>query len=279
MPATITRVEAERLDPADNAPPVLVDNTPGAEAVGANHDRVLPLIGGTRPYKYDVVVHGRRQRIYADTAMDVLAVLLGETYQSLVGEYRDAVATGDHTRRLHALWGMGQARHRHADEIRVQVQQRINDGAREAGTWEQLDEEERDDVLTPAADPEGGFPLGKIEIGPAVDDDGIEIAEAEHNVWRASVKLVINTGDYAPYNPNGEYPQPESILTDTIGGTPNVVIAGEPNLVRLESLPEPDDETTDSPDDTYLDSLASEEVNAISLTYRAVDQPDAMFRT
>ena len=78
-----------------------------------------------------------------------------------------------------------------------------------------------------------------------------------------ALPLVLNTGDYAPFS---DAVEPESCLTSPGTDGAAVVVAGEPNLIRLD--------ISDSV--TYLESL--ERCGIVVLTIRPPEQPDPIFR-
>lgn len=89
--APITREEAAAWNPSQPAPPLLTDDG-HTQAVGEAHGRVLPLIGGVRPYLYDVAFDGTR-RVYADTINEALGVVLGGRYGELAAQLIQLDAT------------------------------------------------------------------------------------------------------------------------------------------------------------------------------------------
>lgn len=274
MSYTITVAEAQQRRADAWAPPVVVANDPSADDVGAEHGRVLPLVGAVRPYVYDVSFAGGRRRVYADDPLDVIAVMLGEPYQNAAQQYRTAVAglveqeleltperSASDPQRTEALSEMLLLRHVHADGLRVQLQQQINERARRDGLWAQLDEEERGE-LERAADPDGGgYPVGVLYDTNVVDDEGQD-GMAQRGYWSSTVRLVINTGDYVPYT---DVVEPESDQVQDVDGY-TIVVPGDPNFVRLD--------VTD--DDSYLQSL--ENAGVVTVTTRQVDQPDPIFQ-
>lgn len=87
----ITREDAATRNPTQPAPPLLTDDG-HTQAVGEAHGRVLPLIGGVRPYLYDVAFDGTR-RVYADTINEVMGIVLGGRYAELAAQLIELDAT------------------------------------------------------------------------------------------------------------------------------------------------------------------------------------------
>jgi hypothetical protein len=159
------------------------------------------------------------------------------------------------------LWlSLATLRHKHADQVRLMMQQQINELAQLNGQWDRLDEAEREQ-LTKAADPEGPYPVGIPTEGPVLDDDG-EMKVATLGYWFAPISLVLNSGDYAPYSGTE---RPISEMTREQDGY-NVVIPGDPNLVVLD--------IADSV--SYLGSL--EKAGYLTVSVMPAEQPDPHFR-
>lgn len=255
----ISAEEASALDARNIAPPVVVVDGAHTE-VGAAHGRVLPLIGNKRPYTYDVSLSDHR-RVYADTPEDAVAVIIGGDYADLLAQARELEDSGDAGATDRVWIELVRRRHKHADELRLALQQQTNELARRDGRWAALDDSERGQ-LESAADPDGPYPVGIETETPFLDEDG-NTGTTWQGLWFADVPLVLNTGDYAPFS---DAVEPESCLTEAgPDGTP-VVVAGDPNLIRLD--------ISDSV--TYLESL--ERCGVIVLTIRAPEQPDPIFR-
>lgn len=232
----ITAAEANEVNPAHCCPPVCTDDA-AITIIGKRHGgRVLPLVGNTRPFIYDVTVVGTDQRIYADRITDLLCVLIGDEYAALTEQIDnldvtehplpapgpglgdllptdlaaampydtdDSDDTTDFTRRqqvMDLLYDLALLRSQHANLIRLELQSAINTAAVDDGTWETLSANEREE-LTLSASPDGGFPLGIPAEVPIVDfaDDEVRPATMIRPEWRASTPLVINTGNYAPW--------------------------------------------------------------------------------
>lgn len=254
----ITVEEAASLDPGQVAPPIVtVDGE--HTTVGAAHGRVLPLIGNRRPYIYDVSLPNKR-RIYADTPEDVVAAMIGGEYPQILAQLR-ALETSPDSDATDEVWlSLATLRHGHADQVRLMMQQQINDLAHANGQWDLLDEFERSE-LTKAADPDGPYPVGIATETPIVDTDG-EMKVVTLGYWYAAVPLVLNTGDYAPYS---DVERPISEMTREEDGY-NVVIPGDPNLAVLD--------IADSV--AYLGSL--EKAGYLTVTVMPAEQPDPHFR-
>lgn len=230
--------QARQIPPHLCAPPLLTTDA-RTKGVGAAHGRVLPLVGNTRPYLYDVTIVGTDERIYADRLTDVLGVLIGEQYTALAAQI-DALdmrettddgatlAVGDllppeiaavaedpeepetqvdspewiraRLELQNLLYEMGLLRTAFAAHIRVVLQQAINADAVSTGLWDQLSDDEKEE-LTLSATEGGGFPIGiPAEVPVTIDGDSsprtIMMVRPE---WRAETPLVINTGDYNPW--------------------------------------------------------------------------------
>ncbi|MGB3675973.1 MAG: hypothetical protein WA988_16195 [Candidatus Nanopelagicales bacterium] len=302
----ITREEAATRDPAATAPPLITDDG-HTQAVGEAHGRMLPLIGGSRPYLYDVAVGGSG-RVYADTVNDAMAMYLGGRYAELAAELSDldrtlparpalsyeapiddvdAVLLSDLddltdevseaeldrfsaldeavTRRNRLLYEMALIRRQHADQVRIDLQARINDEARADGTWDQLSHAEQTE-LTASADPHGTSPAGVIEEVPTVRTTSAGTAEPvlfERGTWFATTSLVVNTGDYTPWT-DIPFVHSALILPDQDGV--DCEVPTRSNLVILDI----------DTDEDYLQSLAA--AGVVKLRVWPDEQPDEVFR-
>jgi hypothetical protein len=251
--------EAAARDARQIAPPVVVLDGDRTE-VGAAHGRVLPLIGNKRPFTYDISLPDR-SRVYADTPEDAIAVIIGGDYAELLAQLRDLEDSGDKDASEQVWVELVRRRHKHADDLRLSLQQQINDLARRDRRWDALDDSERAQ-LESAADPEGPYPVGIETEAPFLDEDG-QTSVGWQGMWFAEVPLVVNSGDYAPFS---DATEPVSCLTKPgTDGVP-VVVPGDPNLIRLD--------IADSI--TYLESL--ERCGHAVLTIRPSEQPDPIFR-
>lgn len=86
--APIAADEVVLLDPELTAPPTITHDADQGH-VGAAHGRVIPLVGLYRPYIYDLAaskVADDNLRIYADTADDAIAVLVGAQLPQVLAE-------------------------------------------------------------------------------------------------------------------------------------------------------------------------------------------------
>lgn len=232
----ITPEQAMCADPARCAPPIQTDDARDV-GVGAAHGRVLPLVGNTRPYMLDVTVVGTDTRIYADRATDVLSLLIGAEYADLadkiesaqivdrvlpapprpLGDYlptelaamavpeivADPTTAEPQARQqvIEWLYDMARLRWAHASEIRAELQQAVN-AAIDTETWQALSDAEREE-LTASADPTRGHPVGIPRQAPhavPTGDGSAEFGVHVEAVWSASARLVLNTGDYAPWS-------------------------------------------------------------------------------
>ena len=91
----ITAITADQLDTLDPnlLTPPLVTSDGHHDEIGAAHGRVLPMIGRWRPYVVDVnatKLAGKGTRIYADTADDAVAMLVGGDAPAAIAELRAA---------------------------------------------------------------------------------------------------------------------------------------------------------------------------------------------
>lgn len=93
-PITATTLEQlPLLDPNQIAPPLVTRDSHHSE-IGAAHGRILPMIGQWRPYVVDVnadTLAGHNTRIYADTADDAVAMLVGGQAPAAIAELRAAL--------------------------------------------------------------------------------------------------------------------------------------------------------------------------------------------
>lgn len=93
-PITATTMdELPLIDPDQSAPPLVAQDGHHSD-VGAAHGRVLPMVGQWRPYLLDVdatsITKGHT-RIYADTADDAVAVLVGGEAATAIAELHAAM--------------------------------------------------------------------------------------------------------------------------------------------------------------------------------------------
>ena len=232
----ISAEEAMGTDPTRCAPPLRSSDARDT-GVGAAHGRVIPLVGNTRPYLFDVTVVGTTTRIYADRLTDVLCLLIGEEYTALVDQIDSADVTdhilpppgpalgdmlptelavaatpppaddsvaadpAERQRLMNLLYDLARVRCAHARNLRIELQRTINDAAVADGTWAELTAEEQEE-LSLSATSKGVFPIGIPVVVPytTVDDNGTLVtAEMVRPEWRAATRLVLNTGDYAPW--------------------------------------------------------------------------------
>ncbi|MFL0579480.1 hypothetical protein [Dietzia sp. 179-F 9C3 NHS] len=88
-----TMAELPFLDPDQAAPPLVTQDAHESD-IGAAHGRVLPMIGQWRPYLVDVnaaALSDNRTRIYADSADDAVAVLVGGEAPAAIAELHAAI--------------------------------------------------------------------------------------------------------------------------------------------------------------------------------------------
>lgn len=253
---------------------MVVPRNPDADHVG--HGRILPLVGGVRPYVYDVTYDGGRSRVYADTPAGVLDALIDD-YRQLWQTWREAstvleqVEDRDDTPTEQqvaaaedAYYFLLSARIQYATAVRCDLQASENKAARASGSWDRLTDEERTQCEESAA---GKRPLGVLVEAPWDPDPGQQSATVEFGVWDTEhCKLVINRGDYGLFDLDGT-PEPQSTLTqpDPQTGEEIVVVDDPPNLVVI-------DPTTDW---LLLDSLAK--AGVLTIITRPVDLPDAFY--
>lgn len=303
MPSSIKLVtadEARQVPPSQCAPPMCTTDgkVPG---VGAAHGRILPLVGNTRPYLYDVVVAGTDQRIYADMLTDVVCVLIGEEYQQRVTEldaldvrefsdsgavsgYGDllpaelaaAVDDGDETdpdpgrsvryqQAQSLLYDLALLRTAFAERLRVDLQAAINADAVADGSWEQLSEAERDELIN-SATAGNGFPIG-IPAEIRVLDESVDppqMVSVQRPEWRARTKLVINTGDYLPWTPA---PFIESIREAVDADGQRFEYATDENVLLLSVDTE----------EEFIGSLV--DAGYLTMDVRPMYQPDSMYHS
>lgn len=249
------------LDPSMPAPPMVVERNPNRDAVG--HGRDLPLVGGQRPYVYDVVFNDGARRVYADTIPGVLSAFI-DYYGHLDEEARVAEDAGDQSAVESANAGLFEARAQHATDLRVRLQRDINTQAEANGTWDTLDEEEVEQCTKAAS---GEIPVGVLYEVPLEDLDGSEMI-VDKGFWTHSeVRLVINRGDYELFDPDFT-PEPESLLSEVDSDTGKDIVYGgrwPENLVILDPTEE----------DDYIESL--EHAGQIEVTVRPVDLPDDLY--
>lgn len=265
------------LDPAQPAPPVVVDREPERDHVG--HGRTLPLIGGVRPHVYDVVFDDGRRRVYADTPGDVLsAVIPGyekharalsqaeSEVESLLwdedGQRRgtiDQAAFNTARDRVQAAFvDAFVARADHATALRARLQQTEIDRARTGGAWDDLDDEGRAQCEASAR---GEVPVGVIYVVP--EDTG----SVERGFWPYEApRLVISRGDYGLFDPAGtEEPESLASVVDDEGREYVPVVRFPRNMVILDPTEE----------NLYVESL--EVAGVIESTVRPVDLPDSLY--
>jgi hypothetical protein len=278
MPFRVISVEEAALaDPRRCAPPLRADDAHDG-GVGAAHGRVIPLVGNTRPYLLDVTVVGTPDRIYADRLTDVLCAVIGDEYTALVDQIdatditerilpppRPALgdllptaialeatppvvadpATPDPAERhrvMNLLYDLARLRCAHARNIRIELQRTINEAAIADGSWDELTAAEQEE-LSVSATVEGVFPIGIPTTVPytTTDDSGNLITGAViQPEWRAATRLVLNTGDYAPWTRAPwiravrEVTEPDGrvIEYDTLENTVELVIDTEEEYVQ-----------------------------------------------
>lgn len=267
--------------------PALVTEDGDVSAVGTAHGRTIPVIGSTRPPVFDVSLHpldGGKTRIYADDPNEILAAICGDDYrtqlnrcQSIIDNYAKYDDDNDpdgHARRelehdfaIETTY-LGYIRGAFAHKARQVAQGKINDQAKQDGSWDTLSPQEQD-VLTRAADTTSqSAPVGVLEDHEFTDGDGNTFT-GKRGTWRSNaVPLVLNEVDYEPWSvvprpyssvvidyttPEGEEQQFEDDISDL-----NL------RIIRVEDAEE------------LLHDL--DELNAIKLTVRPAFPVDAMYR-
>lgn len=217
----------EQCDPSVPAPAVVVTNTPDMKSPG--HGYNLPLVGRERPHTFEAVLPEQNLRVFADKPADILAQLI-DGYADLEATLEQAVASGETEAIEAAEVATFDARSAHASTVRLTLQQQINTAARDDGSWANLDEEEQQ-LLTVAAD--GEVPTGVLFLAPAEDDLG-NLYDEELGEWSATVKLVMNRGEYL----DDDVREPQSGLeTEMPDGRKVVVVVEHPeNLVLLDPI-------------------------------------------
>lgn len=207
------------LHPDNDYIPPLLTHDGHITAVGAAHGRVIPVIGATRPPIYDVSLHPLDQsdyRIYADSADDVLAVILGEPYQQQLAACKDLLnrynqlghddLTGAPGADLRADFDaettiLCMIRGTFAHTARARAQDLINTWAKQDSRWDALTDQERD-VLERAADLDSETaPIGIVKdmLIPDPTNPGV-VLEGRRGTWTADVALVLNEVDYYPWS-------------------------------------------------------------------------------
>lgn len=272
--ARMDEVEVRGLDPNTEAPHMVVDRNPGADEIG--HGRTLPLVGGVRPYTYDVVFDEGRRRVYADTPGGVLSAFipgyaeLRSTNRSLVAvldelDARDEEPTAEQIDQSSTVYAaMYNARYEYGTKVRVQLQAAENAAAQAAGTWDTLSDEERQECELAA---QGRIPDGVIVQVPWDNDLTGEPMIIDQGVWETDAcRLVINDGDYGINDPDGS-PAPTSTLPTTDeDGREMVIMTTYPENMIILYLAE---------DTELLQSL--ERAELVSVEVRPVDLPDEFY--
>lgn len=204
----IDAAQARQIPPHLCAPPMRT-NDAKTTGVGAAHGRVLPLVGNTRPYLYDVTIVGTDERIYADRITDVIGVLIGDNYAATarqieeldvtdLGDSGGAVELGDllptelaeeaatdtevsvdryaadgriqrRQQTQELLYELALLRTAFATTVRIALQQAINADAVANGLWDNLTDDEKTE-LTLSASESGGFPVGMPTEVPVIED-------------------------------------------------------------------------------------------------------------
>ncbi|MFC0313594.1 hypothetical protein ACFQNE_02980 [Gordonia phosphorivorans] len=268
--------------------------------MGAKHGRVLPLVGNTRPYMYDVAIVGTDSRIYADRLTDILCVLIGEEYQQnvealnalgvfettdigsepglgdilpmeLATSADEPADTGPSLAQSQAyqqaqslLYDLGLLRTAFAENLRVDLQAAINADAVADGSWLELTDAEREELVL-SATRGGGFPIGipgEIAVWDETADPPAMVPVVRPE-WRSAIRLVINTGNYLPWTPA---PFIESLRTavDTEGIT--FEYPTSENVVLLDVNTE----------EEFIESLIA--INYLTMATRPSSQPDPAFQ-
>lgn len=260
MTTTLAPDQVGDLDPQHPAPPCRVTRDPNNDGIG--HDgRTLPLIGGMRPYAFDVILD-EDDRLYADTYADVFA-LFAPGYKAASDELLRLISGGaDEDEVGKAQEALFEMRCAIATQARVDLQKQRNAESRTNGNWEKLTAAEREQLE-----------LAENGQAPVGTDDPILGDAAEYGVWEPAAPLVISTGDYAPYDPEGkEAPESRFVYKTTVENGEEVEWVWHfrqepPNFVRIE--PEREHE--------LYNQLV--ELKWLKATYRPIDLPDERFIT
>lgn len=259
MAAAIAPEKVQDLDPQHPAPPCRVTRDPNNDGIG--HDgRTLPLIGGMRPYAFDVIL-SEGDRLYADTYADVFDHFSpgyaadADALLSLIAAAADDEAIGK------AQEVLFERRCEIATQARLDLQRQHNEESKTNGKWAQLGEEERGELERAES---GAVPVGTTD--PMFDDDD------PYGIWEPAAPLVISMGDYAPYDPEGREAPESQYIYDTVenedGEEEKLVWSfrqAPPNLVRLDPAREHE----------LHDQLV--EAKWLRSTYRPIDLPDDRF--
>jgi len=295
--------EVVLLDPELTASPTITHDADQGH-VGAAHGRVIPLVGLYRPYIYDLAadkITDDNLRIYADTADDAIAVLVGgplpqvladltaatealptnpaegdlldETSLLLLGEDADEVAAPLTEDEFQAHGRYLQALDRH-DDLRIQVAGLIAGHADMVRCTAQAEinaaarQDGRWDRLT---DDErqhlemaaDAGPDGRFPTGlPQMVPFFNDDGEESGTVMRGVWDAEVPlVCNRGNYFPWNEVLPPESMVAAEDDEGETYIVPGEPNLVWLD---------IDSPQ-VYLDSLVA--AGVVNLTTRPVDHP------
>lgn len=259
MTTAIAPDEVQDLDPQHPAPPCRVTRDPNNDGIG--HDgRTLPLIGGMRPYAFDVIL-SEDDRLYTDTYADVFDHFSpgyaadADELLSLIAADADDDAVG---RAQEALF---ERRCAIATQARVDLQRRHNEASKANGKWSNLDEEEHTELEKASA---GAVPQGT--------EDPMLGENSPYGIWEPAAPLVISMGDYAPFDPEGRAAPESQYIYDTItdddGEEVDLVWTFRqppPNLIRLDPAREHE----------LYEQLV--ETGWLHSTYRPIDLPDDRF--
>jgi hypothetical protein len=299
--APITRDEAAAWNPSQPAPPLLTDDG-HTQAVGEAHGRILPLIGGVRPYLYDVAFDGTR-RVYADTINEAMALVLGGRYRDLAAQLIELDATlppappapyegaVDEIDALLMGDGPTASPPATADDLAAFDTYRSAVEARNRVLYEMaLIRRQHADLtrvtlqakINADARASGGWDQlsekETAELTAAADPAGTSPAgiieevpivtngggsNIERGVWMADTRLVVNTGDYTPWT---SIPFPHSGLIRPDDDGQECEVPTRSNLVILDI----------DTDEDYLQSLA--DTGVVKLRVWPDEQPDEVFR-
>lgn len=259
MTVTIAPEKVHDLDPQHPAPPCRITRDPNNDGIG--HDgRTLPLIGGMRPYAFDVIV-AEDDRLYADTYADVFE-LFSPGYSTASNDLLSLIASDADDETIgRAQEALFEHRCAIATQARIELQRRHNEESKASGRWEILDEEERTQLEQAET---GATPQGTED--PFLGED------SPYGVWEPAAPLVISMGDYAPYDPEGREAPESQYVYETYTNADGEKVGrvwtfreAPPNLVKLDPAQE---------HELYNQLVES---GWLRSTYRPIDLPDDRF--
>lgn len=140
-----------------------------------------------RPLTYRLaLLDGSTTTVDAAGATDILVALIPD-YQRLWDVLIAACRNSERAAEAAAHRDLFEARHAHAQTVRVELQRRENAAARRNGTWKVLSAAERAELRRAAT---GAVPAG-------IPRDGVSESGQEPGQWTTdAVRLVLNRADY-----------------------------------------------------------------------------------